>query len=53
MFKVQYLKTDKMPADRLTKVFLKAKLDQFIYQYNLIDVFKASIPKTFILTFTP
>ena len=31
-FKVQYLKTDKMPADRLTKVLPKAKLDQFIRQ---------------------
>jgi len=32
-----------MPADGLTKVFPKAKLDQFIRQYNLIDVLKAFI----------
>src|SRR6266699_1083992 len=43
-FKVQYLETDKMPADGLTKVLPKAKLDQFIRQYNLIDIPKASIP---------
>jgi len=30
-----------MPADRFTKVFPKVKLDQFIRQYNLIDVPKA------------
>src|SRR6266566_6243396 len=41
-FKVQYLETDKMPADGLTKVFFKAKLDQFICQCNLVDV---PIPK--------
>ena len=43
-FKVQYLETDKMPADGLTKVLPKAKLDQFIRQCNLIDVLKAPIP---------
>ncbi len=45
-FKVQYLETDKMPADGLTKVLSKVKLDQFIRQCNLVDVSK-------ILTLTP
>src|SRR6266699_512989 len=42
-FKVQYLETDKMPADGFTKVLLKAKLDQFIRQCNLVDVPDAPI----------
>ncbi len=29
-----------MPADGLTKVLSKARLDQFVYQYNLINVSK-------------
>ncbi len=48
MFKVQYLATDKMPADGFIKVFPKTKFDQFIRQYNLIDVLEAPIFKTFI-----
>ncbi len=47
-FKVQYLETDKMPADGLTKVLTKAKLDQFIRQCNLVDV-----PEAPTLTPTP
>ncbi len=44
-----------MPADRLTKVLLKAKLDQFICQCNLVDVPEAPTPEafTFIPTLTP
>ena len=52
-FKIQYLETDKMPADELTKVLPKAKLDQFIRQCNLVDVPKAPIPETPISTPTP
>ena len=32
-----------MPADGLTKVLPKAKLDQFIRQYNLVDVLETPI----------
>ncbi len=50
MFKVQYLETDKMPADGLTKVLTKAKFDQFIRQCNLVDVLEALIPEAPIFT---
>jgi len=53
MFKVQYLETDKIPADKFTKVLPKTKLDQFIRQCNLIDVPKTLIPETPISTPTP
>ncbi len=44
-FKVQYLETDKMPADGFTKVLSKAKLDQFIRQCSLVDVPEVPIPE--------
>ena len=50
-FKVQYLETDKMPADGLTKVLPKAKLHQFVRQCNLVDVPEAPILETPISTF--
>ena len=53
MFKVQYLETDKMPADGFTKVLPKAKLDQFIRQYNLVDVPEAPTPEAFTPIPTP
>ncbi len=52
-FKVQYLETDKMPADRFIKVLFKVKLDQFIRQYNLVDVFEAPTPEVFTFIPTP
>ena len=42
-----------MPANGLTKVLPKAKLDQFIRQCNLVDVLEAPIPETPISTSTP
>ncbi len=42
-----------MPADGLTKVLLKVKLDQFICQCNLVDVSKAPTLKTFTPILTP
>ena len=41
------METDKIPADGLIKVLPKAKLDQFIRQYNLVNVFEV-----FTFTFT-
>ncbi len=52
-FKVQYLETDKMPADGLTKVLSKAKLDQFIRQCNLVDVPETLTPEAFTPILTP
>ncbi len=52
-FKVQYLETDKMPADGLTKVLSKVKLDQFIRQCNLVDVLEAPTPEAFTPIPTP
>jgi len=53
MFKVQYLETDKMPADGFTKVLPKVKLDQFIRQCNLVDILETPTPEAFTPIPTP